>query len=41
MTVIVSGVPDKGMLAWGSILGEKRISEAAAYILSHHTPPAE
>ena len=41
MTVIVRGVPDKGMLAWGSILGEKRISEAAAYILSHHTPPAE
>lgn len=41
MTVVVGGVPDKGMLAWGSILGEKRISEVAAYVLSHHTPPAE
>ena len=41
MGTILNGVPDKGMLAWGSILGEKRISEVTAYVLSHQTPPAE
>lgn len=37
------GSPDKskGMQAWGSTLGPKRIAEVTAYILSHHQPPAQ
>jgi cytochrome c oxidase cbb3-type subunit III len=30
------GVPVKGMPPWGPVLGPKKISEAVAYILSHH-----
>ncbi|MEZ5275411.1 MAG: cbb3-type cytochrome c oxidase N-terminal domain-containing protein [Opitutaceae bacterium] len=35
---ILHGSPDvtKGMVAWESILGDRRISEVVAYILSHH-----
>ncbi|MDX2187222.1 MAG: cbb3-type cytochrome c oxidase N-terminal domain-containing protein [Opitutaceae bacterium] len=34
--VINEGVLEKGMPAWGPILGQKRVSEAIAFILSHH-----
>ena len=32
--VIENGVPEKGMQPWGNLLGQKRISEVVAYILS-------
>ena len=31
---IHNGVLDKGMLAWGSLLGQKRIAQTVAFILS-------
>lgn len=31
---IYDGVPEKGMQAWGSLLGQKRIAEVVAYVLS-------
>lgn len=31
---IDAGVPEKGMQAWGPLLGQKRIAEVVAYILS-------
>lgn len=31
---IDTGVPEKGMQAWGPLLGQKRIAEVVAYILS-------
>ncbi len=30
------GVPAKGMAAWGPVLGQKKISEVVAYVLSYH-----
>jgi cytochrome c oxidase cbb3-type subunit 3 len=33
---VTEGVPLKGMPTWGPVLGAKRISEAVAYVLSHH-----
>lgn len=33
---IRDGVLDKGMPAWGPVLGNQRVAEAAAFILSHH-----
>jgi cytochrome c oxidase cbb3-type subunit 3 len=35
--LITKGVLAKGMPTWGPVLGAKKISEAAAYILSKHT----
>jgi len=32
-----NGVLAKGMPAWGPVLGAKKVSEAVAFILSHHT----
>ncbi len=34
--VIDEGVLDKGMQAWGNLLGQKRIAEVVAYILSRN-----
>ena len=31
--VLTNGVPDKGMVAWKTILGRKKIKEVTAYIL--------
>ncbi len=36
---ITNGVVEKGMQAWGSQLGERKIQEVAAFILSHHKKP--
>ena len=33
---VMQGVLTKGMPAWGPVLGPRKISEAVAYILSHH-----
>lgn len=33
---VTNGVLVKGMPAWGPVLGAKKVSEAVAYILSHH-----
>lgn len=33
---VTSGVPVKGMPAWGPVLGARKVSEAVAYILSYH-----
>ena len=33
---VTEGVPAKGMPTWGPVLGAKRITEAVAYVLSHH-----
>ncbi len=33
---VTNGVLVKGMPAWGPVLGQKRIIEAVAYVLSHH-----
>ena len=33
---VTSGVPVKGMPTWGPILGQRKIAEAVAYVLSYH-----
>lgn len=33
---VTNGVLIKGMPSWGPVLGAKKVSEAVAYILSHH-----
>lgn len=37
---ITNGVVDKGMQAWGPVLGERKVLEVAAYVLSHHKEPS-
>jgi cytochrome c oxidase cbb3-type subunit 3 len=39
-TTITKGVIEKGMQPWGPILGDKRVIELVAYVMSHHQPPA-
>ncbi len=39
LKTIDQGVLAKGMPAWGPVLGPKKISELAAFILSHHQAP--
>jgi len=38
INTITHGVPEKGMQSWGPVLGPQGVSQAAAFILSHHTP---
>ncbi|WP_309396392.1 cbb3-type cytochrome c oxidase N-terminal domain-containing protein [Cerasicoccus maritimus] len=33
-TTVFDGVPDKGMQAWGPVLGQKQITEVVAYVMS-------
>ena len=41
MKTISNGVLDKGMPAWGSVLGNQKITEVNAYIFSFHQPGEE
>lgn len=38
--IVDAGVPEKGMQAWTPVLGDRKVLEAVAYILSHHKEPA-
>jgi cytochrome c oxidase cbb3-type subunit III len=40
-TTVTAGVLAKGMPAWGPVLGDKKVVEAVAYVLSYHQPPAD
>lgn len=39
INTVTNGVLDKGMQAWGGILGDKGVAEVVAFVLSHHEPP--
>ncbi len=36
-TIIDKGVPEKGMVTWGPILGQEKVSQVAAYVKSKGT----
>ncbi|MGF1678430.1 MAG: c-type cytochrome [Candidatus Methylacidiphilales bacterium] len=37
--VVLHGVLENGMPAWGSVLGERRVQEVVAFVISKHQPP--
>ncbi len=37
---VTSGVLEKGMPQWGPVLGDRKIVDVVAYVLSQHQPPA-
>lgn len=39
INVVTNGVLENGMPAWGSVLGERRVTEVVAYVLSKHPQP--
>ena len=39
VTVVNNGVLEKGMPAWGPVIGPKKTAEVVAFILSHHAEP--
>ena len=38
INVVMYGVLENGMPAWGSVLGERRVQEVVAFVLSKHKP---
>lgn len=38
INTVMYGVLENGMPAWGSVLGERRVQEVVAYVLSKHQP---
>jgi len=39
INVVRNGVAEAGMPAWGAQLGDNRVAEVVAFLLSHHQPP--
>jgi cytochrome c oxidase cbb3-type subunit 3 len=38
--VVASGVLEKGMPQWGPVLGDRKVVEVVAFVLSHHHQPS-
>lgn len=36
---VTNGVTEKGMPTWGPVLGDRKVVEVVAYVLSHHKEP--
>lgn len=41
LNTVENGVLAKGMIAWGPVLGARKTNEVVAFVLSHHTAPAD